>query len=611
MRLTSRLWSSLLVFPAVIAFQARFRTPAEFVLDTVDDGTLQSMLDNIGLNGSNAWDTRPGLVIASPSRRDPDYFFTWTRDSALVLKYIVDAFAAGNTGLQGAIQEYISSQARIQLLNTRSGGLSSGGLGEPKYQVDETPYMEDWGRPQADGPALRATAMIEYARWLLANGYYDVAKSIVWPVVKNDLSYISERWNTSAFDLWEEVNGPSFFTTIVQHRALVEGGNMARALDETCPHCESQAPQVLCYLQSYWTGTAVRSNYGQGRSGLDVASILGSIHTFDPEGECDDTTFQPCSARALANHKAVTDSFRTIYKINGGIKQGQAVAVGRYPEDVYFNGNPWYVATYAAAEQLYDAIHQWNKVGKITVTEVSMPFFKDIYPQVQMGTHQSSSSEFGNIISVVKGYAEGYIEVAKKYTPCTGMLSEQFSRDNGLPLSVSDLTWSYASYLTVMARRNSVVPSSWGEKNARELPSICMPSSARGPYQAATITYWPPNLTPTAEPSPCPTALPTKNNVRFKLLATTQFGEDVFLVGSIKELGSWDVKKAVPLNSDIYADNCHQWYADVELPTAVAFEYKFIRKRGGEVVWEQDPNRKYTVPQTCGVSGSTKRDTWR
>lgn len=216
----------------------------------------------------------------------------------------------------------------------------------------------------------------------------------------------------NVIDLWEEVNGPSFFTTIVQHRALVEGGNMARALDETCPHCESQAPQVLCYLQSYWTGTAVRSNYGQGRSGLDVASILGSIHTFDPEGECDDTTFQPCSARALANHKAVTDSFRTIYKINGGIKQGQAVAVGRYPEDVYFNGNPWYVATYAAAEQLYDAIHQWNKVGKITVTEVSMPFFKDIYPQVQMGTHQSSSSEFGNIISVVKGYAEGYIEVA-------------------------------------------------------------------------------------------------------------------------------------------------------------------------------------------------------
>lgn len=195
---------------------------------------------------------------------------------------------------------------------------------------------------------------------------------------------------------------------------------MARALDETCPHCESQAPQALCYLQSYWTGTAVRSNYGQGRSGLDVASILGSIHTFDPEGECDDTTFQPCSARALANHKAVTDSFRSIYKINGGIKQGQAVAVGRYPEDVYFNGNPWYLATYAAAEQLYDAIYQWNKIGKITVTDVSMPFFKDIYPEVQTGTHESSSPEFGNIIAAVKAYAEGYIEVAVSCYSRTG-----------------------------------------------------------------------------------------------------------------------------------------------------------------------------------------------
>lgn len=84
-----------------------------------------------------------------------------------MLKCITDAFAAGNTALQETIHEYISSQARIQLLNTRSGGLSSGGLGEPKYRVDETPYNEDWGRPQADGPALRATALIAYARWLL------------------------------------------------------------------------------------------------------------------------------------------------------------------------------------------------------------------------------------------------------------------------------------------------------------------------------------------------------------------------------------------------------------------------------------------------------------
>ncbi|KAK2834960.1 hypothetical protein FQN49_006740, partial [Arthroderma sp. PD_2] len=199
MRLTNGLCSALFALPVAVALQANLAEPVGGFVGPVDDGTLQSMLDNIGLNGSNAWDTSPGLVIASPSRKDPDYYFTWTRDSAIVFKCIADAFVAGNTRLQGHIQEYISSQARIQLLDTRSGGLSSGGLGEPKYRVDETPYTEDWGRPQADGPALRATAMIEYARWLLANDYYDVAKSIVWPVVKNDLSYVSEHWNSSAF----------------------------------------------------------------------------------------------------------------------------------------------------------------------------------------------------------------------------------------------------------------------------------------------------------------------------------------------------------------------------------------------------------------------------
>lgn len=143
----------------------------------------------------------------------------------------------------------------------------------------------------------------------------------------------------------EEVQGSSFFTIAVSHRALVEGSTLASELGESCSYCDSQAPQVLCFLQSFWTsnGNYVVSNINtnNGRTGKDANSILGSIHTFDPAAGCDDSTFQPCSARALANHKAVTDSFRSIYTINSGIAQGQAVAVGRYAEDSYYNGNPW------------------------------------------------------------------------------------------------------------------------------------------------------------------------------------------------------------------------------------------------------------------------------
>jgi hypothetical protein len=94
-----------------------------------------------------------------------------------------------------------------------------------------------------------------------------------------------------------------------------------------------------------------------------------------------------CSDRALANHKVVTDSFRSIYTINSGIAEGTAVAVGRYPEDSYQGGNPWYLNTLAAAELLYDALYTWNKQGYITVTSTSLAFFQDFSSSVTAGTH--------------------------------------------------------------------------------------------------------------------------------------------------------------------------------------------------------------------------------
>lgn len=144
-----------------------------------------------------------------------------------------------------------------------------------------------------------------------------------------------------------EVNGTSFFTTAVQHKALVEGQTFAEALGQTCDGC-AFAPELLCHLQEYWNGTAIVSNYliandPKGRSGVDINSVLTAINTFDPAAGCDDVTFQPCSARALSNHKVLVDSFRAIYDVNQGRTAGQAAAVGRYPEDVFMGGNPWYV----------------------------------------------------------------------------------------------------------------------------------------------------------------------------------------------------------------------------------------------------------------------------
>lgn len=76
----------------------------------------------------------------------PD-FYSWTRDSALTFKALVDAFIAGNTVLQSQVEDYVYAQAQLQAVSNPSGSLLDGtGLGEPKFEVDGTAFTGSWGR---------------------------------------------------------------------------------------------------------------------------------------------------------------------------------------------------------------------------------------------------------------------------------------------------------------------------------------------------------------------------------------------------------------------------------------------------------------------------------
>ena len=366
------------------------------------------------------------------------------------MKVLIESFVAGDSSLQPTIESYISAQAALQSVSNPSGSLSNGsGLGEPKFEANGTAFNGDWGRPQRDGPALRATALIAYARWLVGNDQSSIVTSGLWPIISNDLSYVGEYWNQTGFDLWEETSGSSFFTIAAQHRALVEGAALAAGINQSCQACDSQAPQILCFLQDFWEGqyTLANINEDNGRTRKDCGSVLSTIQTFDPDAGCDDTSFQPCSSRALSNHKVVTDSFRSMYEINSGLPNSSAVAVGRYPEDVYMGGNPWYLCTAAAAEQLYDALFQWNRTGSIEVTDTSLAFFQSFSSNVAAGNYSSSSETFRNLTTAIRSYADGYLGIVEKYTPVNGTLFEQFSRADGSPLSAIDLTWSCVSCL--------------------------------------------------------------------------------------------------------------------------------------------------------------------
>ncbi|KAJ6572799.1 glycoside hydrolase, partial [Mycena vulgaris] len=93
--------------------------------------------------------------------------------------------------------------------------------------------------------------------------------------------------------------------------------------------------------------------------------------------------------------------------------------------------------------------------------------------------------------------------------------------------------------------------------------------------------------------------------VSFAEMATTTFGENIFLVGSISQLGTWDPAASLALSSATYP----VWTITVNLPPGTTFQYKFIRKEtDGSVVWESDPNRSVT---TNASGAQTITTSWR
>lgn len=297
------------------------------------------------------------------------------------------------------------------------------------------------------------------------------------------------------------------------------------------------------------------------------------------------------------------------------------MAIGRYIEDVYFNGNPWYLTTLAAAEQLYDAIYVWKQKGSITVTDTSLSFFKDLVSGVSTGTHASGSTTFQQIIDAVSTYADGYVSIVAKYVGPNGALAEQFSKNDGKPMSADDLTWSYAAFLSATERRAGIVPPTWAKGVSPSVPNTCGSSTVAGSYSSATATSFPPSQTPQegvptptdggSNPDPTGCTVATEVAVTFEEVVKTEYGDTIKIVGSIAALGNWDTSKAIPLSASEYTAQNPLWKVTVPLPAGQAFQYKYINiRKDGSLVWERDPNRSYTVPQTCDTQ-ATKSDKWQ
>lgn len=108
------------------------------------------LLANIGPDGAKSH----GALVRTPRHHSPPrvvliHLYSWTRDSALVFKLLIEDFVSGDDlSLRGLIDAYITAESLIQQTPNPSGAAGKDGLGEPKFNIDGSPFLRPWGRPQ-------------------------------------------------------------------------------------------------------------------------------------------------------------------------------------------------------------------------------------------------------------------------------------------------------------------------------------------------------------------------------------------------------------------------------------------------------------------------------
>jgi predicted alpha/beta superfamily hydrolase len=86
--------------------------------------------------------------------------------------------------------------------------------------------------------------------------------------------------------------------------------------------------------------------------------------------------------------------------------------------------------------------------------------------------------------------------------------------------------------------------------------------------------------------------------VNFERSQTTTVGQSLFVVGSIPELGNWDVTRAIKLSPSGYPN----WRASIALPAGVSYQYRFVVRSDGPGQTSQASNATFV---TSNIAGST------
>jgi glucoamylase len=173
---------------------------------------------------------------------------------------------------------------------------------------------------------------------------------------------------------------------------------------------------------------------------LDISVILGVLHAGRAKG-----AHSVLDPRAQATLTALEDLFDAEYPINHQRSPDRGPAMGRYARDVYYGGNPWYLATLAAAEFYFKLAIAMQSGAEMVATNDNARFRRRLSAARGAGDSPAAAA-------LERG--DSFVRTVQAYTPAGGDLSEQFDRATGGQTSAKHLAWSYAAFLTAAASRH-------------------------------------------------------------------------------------------------------------------------------------------------------------
>jgi glucoamylase len=391
-----------------------------------------------------------GAIVASPVigawDPDPDYFFHWYRDSAMVIDALRLLYESGDVGAEALahLADFVRFSTSLQALDgrmlvTQSAWRSAVAADHRRFLRDDaelaavhgdavaadvrvnpdgTLDISRWSRPQYDGAPLRALALL---RWTHAAAFDPGLAEDIATLIRADLALTAHHWDAPGYDIWEEEQGSHYYVLCVSAAALDAGADWLHGHggESLASVYRAQAAEIRYRLDAFWLQDEghYRSRIlpaGRSAKELDISVVLAAIHA-KRQG-----AHSPHDPRIHATLDRLDALFDAAYPINRDRHAtGRGPALGRYPGDRYYSGGAYYFSTLGAAELCYraaagaDAARAWGARG------------------------------------------DAYLATVRAYTPASGELSEQFDQATGAQASARHLAWSYAALITCAAARRA------------------------------------------------------------------------------------------------------------------------------------------------------------